>query len=207
MIKKTMMMTKLDEISQKAEEILSKPYIRRLLPDETGGYVSSIQEFPGCIAEGDTADDAINNLNNAAASWVEAALSSGYEIRDPVSYMGYSGKIALRIPRGLHKQVAELAELEESSINQLLTTAISQYMGSKRVFREMSEAMLSEMRSVMSDGFISLSRQGTSTFLIAFSNVGKSPFGSGTTLEGHVTEKLFNLSRPLPLHNMSTLQS
>lgn len=193
-------------ISKEARKILNKAYARRLIPDESGGYVASIHEFPGCIAEGDTADEAIKNLDEVATSWVSVALSSGYEIRDPVSYHGYSGKIALRIPRGLHKQVAELAELEESSINQLLTAAIAQYLGSKRALREMSEAVFSEMRSAMSDGLVSLSRQGSSTFLIAFSSAGKHPLGSGTTFEGHaITEKLFNLGSPLPLH-MSTLQ-
>jgi len=144
-------MTTNDEISKKTVEVLSKAYARRLVPDETGGYVASIQEFPGCIAEGDTADEAIKNLDEATASWVEVALSNGYEIRDPVSFHGYSGKIALRIPRGLHKQVAELAELEDSSINQLLVTAIAQYLGSKHAFRELSETMLSEVRKVMTD--------------------------------------------------------
>jgi predicted RNase H-like HicB family nuclease len=120
-----------DGVNQQIGEILSREYARRLVPDETGGYIASIHEFPGCIAEGETADEAINNLEEAAASWVKVALSNGYEIREPVSFHGYSGKIALHIPRGLHKQVAELAELEGSSINQLLVTSIAQYLGSK----------------------------------------------------------------------------
>lgn len=200
-------MTMNDEISKKTVEILSKAYARRLVPDETGGYIASIQEFPGCIAEGDTAEEAINNLDDAAASWVEAALSNGYEIRDPVSFHGYSGKIALRIPRGLHKQVAELAELEESSINQVLVTAIAQYLGNKRAFKEMSESMVSEMRKVMSEGFVSLYRNGSSTLLIAFSTTGKARY-SGTTIEGQILpEKLFNLggTSVIPEHRLGAL--
>lgn len=156
-----------DEISKKSLEILNKAYARRLIPDESGGFVASIQEFPGCIAEGDTADDAIKNLEEAAASWVEVALSNGYEIRDPVSFYGYSGKIALRIPRGLHKQVAELAELEDTSVNQLLVAAIANYAGSKNVFRECTETLVSEVRKVVSDGLIFLYRNGPSAFTIA----------------------------------------
>ncbi len=135
-----------EDVMKKTGEILSKEYARRLVPDESGGYVASIHEFPGCIAEGNTADEAITNLDAAAASWVEVALSNGYEIRDPVSFHGYSGKIALRIPRGLHKQVAELAELEGTSINQLLVTGISQYVSGKNFYNEMRKSIISEFR-------------------------------------------------------------
>lgn len=183
-----------DDATQKTGAILSKEYARRLVPDETGGYVASIQEFPGCIAEGDTAEEAIRNLDAAAASWVNVALSNGYEIREPISFHGYSGKIALRIPRGLHKQIAELAELEGSSINQLLVAATAQYLGNKRAFNVMSETILSEVRKVMSDEVVSLYRNGPAAILVAFSAKGKSYSSVGTTIEGQfVTEKLFNL--------------
>jgi predicted RNase H-like HicB family nuclease len=138
-----------DEISKKSIEILGKPYARRLVPNEAGGYVASIQEFPGCIAEGNSAKEALQNLDNAAASWIEAALSTGYEIRDPISFDGYSGKVALRIPRGLHKQVAELAESEESSINQLLVAAISQYVSGSVAFKGFSEVALRELGNAL----------------------------------------------------------
>lgn len=183
-----------DDLTQKTGEILSRGYARRLIPDETGGYVASIHEFPGCIAEGETADEAINNLNEAAASWVQVALSNGYDIREPASFHGYSGKIALRIPRGLHKQVAELAELEGSSINQLLVTSIAQYLGRKHACREISEDILSEMRKVMSDGVVSLYRDGPLTLVIAFQASSKQHYTVRTATESQlIPEKLHNL--------------
>jgi|LakMenEpi03Aug12_release.lakeMendotaPanAssembly.Ray.scaffolds.fasta_scaffold512664_2 predicted RNase H-like HicB family nuclease len=110
----------------------SKDYVHRLKADETGGYVASILEFPGCIAEGDTAQEAIDNLNKAAESWISAAESTGYPVREPIDFNGFSGKTALRMPRNLHKQAAELADLEGCSLNQLLVTAIAQYVGGKQ---------------------------------------------------------------------------
>lgn len=130
-----------EEIKNKIKEILGKPYARRLIPDETGGYTASIQEFPGCFAEGETPQDAIENLNKAAESWVEVALLNGYEIKDPTAYYGYSGKIALRIPRGLHKQIAELSELEDTSINQLIVTALSEYVGCKNTYNLITKSI------------------------------------------------------------------
>src|ERR1700753_2809039 len=94
--------------TQRAIEFLKRPYARKLTPDVDGGFVATIQEFPGCIAEGDTADEALTRLESAAQAWIEAQLAAGQDIPPPVDVMGYSGKIALRIPRGIHKQVAQL---------------------------------------------------------------------------------------------------
>lgn len=93
--------------------------------------------------------------------------------------------------------MAELAELEGSSINQLLVTSIAQYLGSKRAYKEMSENILSEMRKVVSDGVVSLYRNGPSTLLIAFQPSGKPYYIGRTATEGPlITEKLFNLNVP-----------
>lgn len=118
------------------QEILSKPYTRRLTPDEGGGYLATILEFPGCIADGDTADEALANLERIAESWVEVSLANGQAIREPIELYGYSGKVALRMPRGLHKQAAEVAEIEDTSLNQLLIAAIARYLGWAQAARQ-----------------------------------------------------------------------
>jgi hypothetical protein len=52
----------------KIKAILARPYVRRLLPDEQlGGYTAYIHEFPGCVAEGDTADEAIAAASRCAS--------------------------------------------------------------------------------------------------------------------------------------------
>lgn len=127
---------KMTDISPK--EILKKPYSRRVTPDEDGRFLASILEFPGCFAEGDTPVEALQALENAAESWLAVAIANGYEVRDPVDFDGYSGKVALRLPRTLHKQVAEYADLEGTSINQLLVYAISRYVGGAECLQELS---------------------------------------------------------------------
>lgn len=117
-------------------DILNKPYTRRLTPDESGGFVASVLEFPGCIAEGDTADEALTNLDAAAESWLEVALSHGQYIKDPIDFGGFNGKVALRMPRTLHRQVVELAEYEGCSLNQLLVMAVAHYVGGKQLIRD-----------------------------------------------------------------------
>jgi predicted RNase H-like HicB family nuclease len=122
-----------DALTNRATTILAKPYTRRLTPDVDGGYTATIQEFPGCVADGETSDEAITNLERAALSWVEAQLDLGQSVPEPVALYGYSGKLALRIPRGLHKRVAEQALSEGVSINQFLATAISSFVGAKSI--------------------------------------------------------------------------
>lgn len=127
------------ETDSQSKIILAKEYVRRLAPDESGGYVASILEFPGCVAEGETAEEALANLDNAAESWINVALANGYHVREPINFDGCNGKIALRMPRTLHKQAAELAELEGCSLNQLLVTAIAGYVGGQQLLSKFEE--------------------------------------------------------------------
>lgn len=116
-------------LDEAVQAILVRPYVRRMLPDPDGGYTVTVQEFPGCVAEGDTAEQALENFDAAAASWVAACLEEGYAIAVPIEASFYSGKIALRIPSGLHEDIAALATLDGCSVNHLLAVAISEYVG------------------------------------------------------------------------------
>ena len=122
-----------------ARSYLKKRYARRLEPDESGGFVASILEFPGLVAEGDSPEEAYANLESAAESWLEVALAHGQHIKEPVDFEGCSGKVALRMPRGLHRQAAELAELEGTSLNQLLVTAITYYVAGKTLSEDVKQ--------------------------------------------------------------------
>jgi predicted RNase H-like HicB family nuclease len=130
-----------------AADYLARPYARRLTPDEAGGYVATIQEFPGLIAEGDTADDALTSLDEAAKAWIETSLATGREIPEPIDFDGCSGKIALRIPRGLHKRAAEMAVSEGISLNLWLTGAISHYLGAKDGLQAMARQTVVTIQS------------------------------------------------------------
>lgn len=149
----TKMTTTEDRFVVEARRILNKSYARRLVPEHEGGYSASIQEFPGCFAEGDSAVEALERLDDAAESWVAAHLASGNSIREPIAFHGASGKIALRIPRGLHQQVCELAEAENCSVNQLLTAAIAEYVGRAEAIDHVKQVInhaVSSLRSLMS---------------------------------------------------------
>lgn len=125
---------------------LDPRYQRRLLPDPSGGYTATIHELPGCIAEGDTADEALANLEETAKSWIASAVASGYPVQTPIDYNGASGRVALRISRRLHQLAVERAALEGTSLNQFIGNALASYLGQqegmRRITRELSRTLV-----------------------------------------------------------------
>jgi predicted RNase H-like HicB family nuclease len=112
-----------------AQAYLRLPYARILIPEEDGGFSAEMLEFPGCFAEGETADEAIHNLDEVAESWIEAAQEQGLEIPQPTANQPYAGRIALRLPRDLHRLAVRKAQRDGTSLNQYLVTAIAAWIG------------------------------------------------------------------------------
>jgi len=114
-----------------AKDYLKKPYSRVLVPEEDGTYSADILEFPGCFAEGRTPDEAYANLEKVAESWIEAVLEQGQEIPAPIEAHDFSGRLALRLPRSIHKQAAKFAEMDDTSLNQFFLAAIAARVGAE----------------------------------------------------------------------------
>lgn len=129
------------KISKKSAAFLKKPYARVLTPEDDGTYSAEVLELSGCFAQGDTPSEAIENLNCAAAEWIEASLARGQDIPEPSETRGYSGTISLRIPRGLHKRAAKMAERNGVSLNQFLVSAISSAVGAGDLYSRFVERM------------------------------------------------------------------
>ena len=85
----------------------------------------SYPELPGCITCGETMESAIANAQDAKKAWVQAALEEGIEIHEPDSLEEYSGQFKLRIPRSLHRSLAEHSKREGISMNQYCVYLLS----------------------------------------------------------------------------------
>ena len=91
------------------DEYLKLPYPMEIVEDqEEGGYTISFPDLPGCITCGET----IKRL------WLEAAMEEGISIPEPDNLEKYSGQFKLRIPRSLHRSLAEHSKKEGISMNQ-----------------------------------------------------------------------------------------
>lgn len=51
-----------------------------LIPDETGGWVVECPSLPGCVTQGDTREDAVQNIKEAIAAYVEALEMDGLPV-------------------------------------------------------------------------------------------------------------------------------
>ena len=101
------------------EYYLSLPYKLEITPDtEEGGYVAAYPDLPGCLTVGATMAEAVKNAEDAKAAWLEAAIDDGIAINEPQGAEKYSGQFKLRLPKSLHKALAEHAKLEGISMNQ-----------------------------------------------------------------------------------------
>ena len=58
-------------------------YVEPLAPHLGGGFVSFAPELKGCISDGNTPADALSNIYDAIACWLEAARERGERLPEP----------------------------------------------------------------------------------------------------------------------------
>ncbi len=109
-----------------ANEYMMKSYRMEIVEDkDEGGFVVSFPDLPGCISCGETIESAVANAQDAKLAWIEAALADGIVIQEPEQLESYSGQFKLRIPRSLHRSLAEQSKREGISMNQYCVYLLS----------------------------------------------------------------------------------
>ena len=105
-------------------------YKYMLYPAEEGGYVIEIPDLPGCISQGETAEEALVMIEEAKRGWLEVSLDQGIEIPEPSRLSSdFSGKFNVRLPKSLHKVLAQKAKEENISLNQFILYQLSRGVG------------------------------------------------------------------------------
>lgn len=101
------------------EEYMRLPYRLEIVPDsEEGGYVASYPELRGCVTSGETIAELAANAEDAKRAWLLAAMEEGFPIPEPAAEAAYSGQFKLRIPKALHRSLAEHSREQGVSMNQ-----------------------------------------------------------------------------------------
>ncbi|HHV17790.1 MAG TPA: type II toxin-antitoxin system HicB family antitoxin [Thermoanaerobacterales bacterium] len=111
-----------------------KVEIIKLSNNDGGGFLATVPKLPGCMSDGETPEEALVNVKDAIKCWIETARELGRKVPEPDKYKvedDFSGKLTLRMPKLLHKMIAEQAEKEGCSINQLIITYISMGIGNE----------------------------------------------------------------------------
>ena len=114
---------------------LEYPFITSVLPEAEGdGYLIEYPDLPGCMSDGETIQEAIENGRDAIRSWIETARAHGDEIPAPGSSSTSSGRWVQRVPKSLHTRLAQRAEHEGVSLNTLVISLLAEGLGRKDSF-------------------------------------------------------------------------
>jgi predicted RNase H-like HicB family nuclease len=111
---------------------LELPYTVLLRRDHEGDFVAKIDELPGCIAHGKSREEALANLDEAKALWLEDCLENGDSVPQPAEEEVLpSGKWLQRVPRKLHRKLQVLSRKEGVSFNQYVTAILAEAVGER----------------------------------------------------------------------------
>jgi len=112
------------------EYYMSLNYKMVLIPDqEEGGYAVAFPDLPGCLTCADTLEKALENAEDCRRVWFEAMIEEGQPIPEPNDVDSYSGQFKLRLPKTLHKALADGAKTEGVSMNQYCVYQLTKAMG------------------------------------------------------------------------------
>lgn len=109
---------------------MALPYTIVLKKDEDGDFVGRIAELQGCVAHGVTEAAALRSLRRMQELWIQDCIEAGSTVPLPNEEVPLpSGKWVQRVPRSLHKRLAEKARREDVSLNQLVTSILAEALG------------------------------------------------------------------------------
>jgi antitoxin HicB len=139
---------------QTLDEYLAREYPFHVIASRDGGYVIVYPDLPGCITQADTIEEIPDLAEEARRLWIEAEYEDGHDVPLPSYPEEYSGKFVARLPRSLHRQLAEEAERQGVSLNQHVVALLSRGDAQARVERHLAEleARLSSRLDLISRG-------------------------------------------------------
>jgi len=120
---------------------------------EEGGYVAEIEDLPGCVTEGETLEEVTQRIEDARKAWIETAYEDGMKIPLPRTHEQYSGKFMVRIPKYLHRRLAEQAKREGVSLNQYVESILAQGASTQDVSEKILARLENQSRKIDISGF------------------------------------------------------
>jgi len=120
------------DIESQVEHYSNLPYqivIEKWADGDGPYYVARVLELQGCMIHGDTAEEALHEIEDVKRDWIKTNLEIGNKMPEPLRTRKYSGKIILRMPPSLHETLVKIAELDGVSFNQYMVSALSRHAG------------------------------------------------------------------------------
>ena len=108
--------------------------IEPISAEDGGGYLVSFPDLPGCVADGETPEEAFHEAQDAMESWVATAMEFGDQIPEPSkTNTEFSGQWRMRAPKSLHAALSIRAKEEGVSLNTMAITLLALGLGIKKV--------------------------------------------------------------------------
>ena len=83
------------------------------------------------MTDGETVEEAYTNLQDAKREWIIDMLDRGLPINEPNMKPRFSGRFIVRVPKTLHRLLAEESEREGISLNQFVNNSLAFVVGQK----------------------------------------------------------------------------
>ncbi|MGC2237114.1 MAG: type II toxin-antitoxin system HicB family antitoxin [Pyrinomonadaceae bacterium] len=88
--------------------------------EEDEAFVARVAEFPSLAAHGETQEEAMREIRDVVGFVIQDLTESNEPIPEPFGKRSFSGKLVLRMPEYMHRQLAIEAMRQGISLNQLL---------------------------------------------------------------------------------------
>lgn len=106
----------------------------KVIPPEDGGGVMMCMPELGrdsCLGDGETFEEAYDNLKKVQRKLFKFALEKGYDIPLPEYHdiSDYSGRFVVRVPKELHMRLSTQAKINETSLNSWINYLLTKAAG------------------------------------------------------------------------------
>jgi len=129
------------------DDYLTLAYRFNVIADPDGGYVVEYPDLPGCLTQAETLEEISPMAEEARRLWLRAAYEQGLPIPAPSYPETYSGKFNVRVPRSLHRRLAEQATEDGISLNQLIVALLSESLVERQAAAR-TDAVIGEIQSL-----------------------------------------------------------
>ncbi len=115
-------------ITAEVERLAARLYAVSVTHDEDNGWIGQILELPGHLAVGDSMEEMYEMAEDAKLAWIATAVALNRPVPPPrieEDVSPKSGKFMVRVAPPIHAAVAQEAERQGISLNELVTNVLT----------------------------------------------------------------------------------
>jgi predicted RNase H-like HicB family nuclease len=106
------------------KNVIDKYTYRIEWSEEDQVFIAKCLEFPGLMAHGDSNEEALKEIKVVVTEAIKWLKEDKKQIPEPLGLLKYKGKLTLRVPPEVHKELAIKSAEEGVSINQYILSRL-----------------------------------------------------------------------------------